>query len=456
MNYKIKRVILLISIIVSVISFIQNINWGYEAISVLPLAFGIAIQSIPDTMIFNSGLTMMFFVLCLRYLLYPLLFYYQPLEANIESFFIPAIIIMLLEIIVIFSTIKIYFKHHKIKHDFKNVHLNKMNGFMPFVFFLLMIFIYIDYPDVYANRHFILNSENINMEKIDISGGVSQWMTWGEFLVIFFLFNYFCIKYVQTQKRFYYLMSVLVLMFRCLFFVGHSRLSLLIPFVTVIFILKKVYDKKAKFTILLLIVYGVASTIILSIYKFFNTDSIDDIAMSLSPQGNAELINEYFGGVKNIMIGLNAYMQNGSSIVVWINDTFRNAMGISAIFEPDPRNSVTIFNLAAYQNLSYQGYDQICPTVIEGLLMFGEFLFFIPTVIMVYVCCHFDNLFHKTSSIERAYMYAYIATIIGWAIPGNYMHLCSNMFNSFIPMMILISLNKFFGTSRMEVKKTMQ
>ena len=86
--------------------------------------------------------------------------------------------------------------------------------------------------------------------------------------------------------------------------------------------------------------------------------------------------------------------------------------------------------------------------------MFGSFLFFIPTILMVYVCCHFDNLFHKTGSVARAYVYAYVATLVGWALPGNYMHLCGLIFNSFIPMMLLISLNESAGVEKTVVRKT--
>ena len=157
---------------------------------------------------------------------------------------------------------------------------------------------------------------------------------------------------------------------------------------------------------------------------------------------NASSINAYFGGLKNMMIGIRAYENYGSSLSVFVNDMLRNAMGISSFFENNPNNSVTIFNSSAYLGYSFTGYDQICPTIIEGALCFSIFLCFIPTIVMIKAISWMDKQWYKASSLEFAYLFATTATLEGWCLPGNLMHLSTAIFNSLIPISLLIILNR--------------
>ena len=260
------------------------------------------------------------------------------------------------------------------------------------------------------------------------------------------MFYYFYNKHIRYGNKYYYYLSILVILYPCMFYSGHSRLSLLMPLVACIFMLVKVYREKSRKIIKLICLYGMFAILALSWFKF-NSSSISEAEMDMAD--NASSINAYFGGLKNMMIGIRAYDNYGSSLEVFINDMLRNAMGVSSYFEGNPNNSVSIFNSSAYQDFSFTANDQICPTIIEGALCFGIFLCFIPTVIMIKVISWMDKQWYKTSSLEYAYLFATIASLEGWCVPGNLMHLSTSFFNLLIPMSILIFLNR-----KLLVKKT--
>ena len=169
------------------------------------------------------------------------------------------------------------------------------------------------------------------------------------------------------------------------------------------------------------------------IQKFFGesgmaqTDSLFD----------AHLINVYFGGIDNVSIGIQAYERNGNSIIVMIGDTFRNAMGISKYFNY-PLNTSTFFNRVFYSGINTDAMDQIVPTMTQGLMYFGPVLCFIPSVIMVLSICISDKIWAKTNNLYLSYLLATFATMVGWSIPGSYMHFTTKVFNLLIPMLILL------------------
>ena len=289
----------------------------------------------------------------------------------------------------------------------------------------------------------MLNADEINIgnEIIEhnIPGFISMPVAWGNVLIVLFFFYYFYSKYIEYRRKIYLYISVLVIMYPCLFYSGHSRLSLLMPLVGCVFMLVKVYQEKSKQIIKLIAFYGVFAILALSWFKF-NSDSVSNAEFEMAD--NANTINSYFGGLKNMMIGIRAYENYGSSLYVFVNDMLRNAMGISSFFESNPNNSVTIFNSSAYFGYSFTGDDQICPTIIEGALCFSIFLCFIPTIIMIKAISWMDKQWYKASSLEFAYLFATTATLEGWCLPGNLMHLSTTIFNSLIPISLLIIINR--------------
>lgn len=447
---KIKWFILVISIIASF--FIINDSsltlYNRLLLALIPFFYGICfLKLLPKNMVMGAGLCMMLIVTFLRYVVYPLLFSYDRVNVNLMKYYDSSIALTLFEMI--FILLNRYYDFRKWKMFNAELKMDKINPFVPIILLIYTIGVYFFIPMVFANKHFILNAEEINigndMVERSIPGFISMPVSWGNVLIVLFVFSVFYHRYIKYHSKIYFYLSIMAMMYPCLFYTGHSRLSLLMPLVGSMFMLVKVYRDKSKKVIKLIGLYGVLAILVLSWFKF-NTDSVTSAEFEMS--SNASSINAYFGGLKNMMIGLRAYDSFGYSFEVFINDIFRNAMGISSFFVDNINNSVYLFNNSAYSDYSFMSEDQICPTIIEGALCFGMLFCFIPTLLMVKAISWLDKQWYKTSSLEFAYLFATIATLEGWCIPGNLMHLSTSIFNILIPVSLLIIINRKLSVKR--------
>lgn len=449
---KIKWFILVISIIASF--FIINDSsltlYNRLLLALIPFFYGICfLKLLPKDMVMGAGLCMMLIVTFLRYVVYPLLFSYDRVNVNLMKYYDSSIALTLFEMIFIFILLNRYYDFRKWKMFNAELKMDKINPFVPIILLIYTIGVYFFIPMVFANKHFILNAEEINIGndivERSIPGFISMPVSWGNVLIVLFVFSVFYHRYIKYHSKIYFYLSIMAMMYPCLFYTGHSRLSLLMPLVGSMFMLVKVYRDKSKKVIKLIGLYGVLAILVLSWFKF-NTDSVNSAEFEMS--SNASSINAYFGGLKNMMIGLRAYDSFGYSFEVFINDIFRNAMGISSFFVDNINNSVYLFNNSAYSDYSFMSEDQICPTIIEGALCFGMLFCFIPTLLMVKAISWLDKQWYKTSSLEFAYLFATIATLEGWCIPGNLMHLSTSIFNILIPVSLLIIINRKLSVKR--------
>lgn len=449
---KIKWLILVISIIASF--FIINDSsltlYNRLLLALIPFFYGICFfKLLPKNMVMGAGLCMMLIVTFLRYVVYPLLFSCDRVNVNLMKYYDSSIALTLFEMIFIFILLNRYYDFRKWKMSNAELKMDKINPFVPIILLIYTIGVYFFIPMVFANKHFILNAEEINIGndivERSIPGFISMLVSWGNVLIVLFVFSVFYNRYIKYHSKIYFYLSIMAMMYPCLFYTGHSRLSLLMPLVGSMFMLVKVYRDKSKKVIKLIGLYGVLAILVLSWFKF-NTDSVTSAEFEMS--SNASSINAYFGGLKNMMIGLRAYDSFGYSFEVFINDVFRNAMGISSFFVDNINNSVYLFNNSAYSDSSFMSEDQICPTIIEGALCFGMLFCFIPTLLMVKAISWLDKQWYKTSSLEFAYLFATIATLEGWCIPGNLMHLSTSIFNILIPVSLLIIINRKLSVKR--------
>lgn len=440
----IKRIVLLLCSISIILTFKDLFEYGDNyLLPLIPLFFAINYKFvIPNNIVIGSGFFMLTVVEVMRYIFYPILYKYDEIGMHNYEYFDLAVLLTIVEMFVIHFVIRWYYSKHKEGMSEKRIITQKMSFAIPIVCVFFMLATFIAYPSIFGNRNFIFNTENINNEIIKITGILSQPMKWAEVFLIIYFFYVFNKAYQRSKSMFSYYLSIIVVLIPCLFFSGHSRLSLLMPLIGAIFILQKVYADKAKQIIYLICSYGFVAISLLSLQKFFGDATMQTASESLSLNANASLLNAYFGGLKNMMVGLRAYEALGSSFSIFINDICRNMMGVSTYFVDNPRNSVTIFNTYFYNSSSLISEDQICPTVIEGLLIFGPIFSIIPTIIMVYIICVLDYKWRESKSLGYSYLYSYIGTLIGWAVPGNFMHLTATMFNLFIPIILLLNLNK--------------
>lgn len=432
-----------------VLSFISALfcllgNTGrLELLALLPIFWGVANLLMPKKLYMGTGLTMMNLVLSIRYIIYPIVVTMSPSFLNdIDStYLMRGIVLMLLEIIVIVLTVKVYHNKKGVKaENFKRPEGNRTVLF-PLIGIGILIYCIIYKPSVFVNRHLIFNAANIQNEVILGDGVISQFESWAEFFVVLWLFWVLSQRYQKTRSKTAFILSLAIISIPCLFFSGHSRLSLLMPLVATVFFLYKCYGIKARTYSIALIAGGVVILFFMSLWKVFGDNYVNQSGDLFS----AESLDAYFGGLNNICIGLKAYDSFGSSPAMFVVDTFRNAMGISKNFSL-AQNTTELFNTIVY-GFSSDSNDQIVPTVVQGLLYFGKLFWWIPTVIMVLVVCFTDHVFASTSDFSIAYLFANFPVVVGWAIPGNYTHLASRFFNYLVPILLIICIRSIISKS---------
>lgn len=425
------KIFILISGIVSAIYSLNDTRFYYLLPSI-PFLFGILYYFlIPKNVYLGAGLSTMTLVLYIRYIIYPPVLALDSFSTiSYPELANHAIFIMLLEM----GTIMI------IAHFFcwkkRSVVLipYKPSIILPLVLLCLSIFFVYQDPSVLKNQHFIWESQSINDEVVlgnnYIASSVIQWT---QFFLIMYLFSFSYRQYKLGHRNLFYL-SIIVLIFPCLYFSGNSRLSLLIPVLGFMFFITKAYPDKAKVIVSFVGVYGLIAILLLTLQKTFKTDSITDV----DPVAPSHLLNVYFGGLDNVIIGIKTVSKLNTLPILFIVDSLRNAMGIAKYF--DVPGSSVLFNYTFYGNAI--AADQIPPTVYQGMLYFGNILFLIPTIIMTYFVCKFDALTAKTQSAPYAYLYITFIVIVAWAIPAAWTHLTARLFNYLIPLIVLLYINK--------------
>ena len=438
-NDKLVKNIKLFILISGIISAIYSLNdtHYYYLLPSIPFLFGFLYYFlIPKNVYMGAGLSTMTLVLYIRYIIYPPILTLD----NFSSISYPdlanhAIIIMLLEMGAIFI-ITHFFCWKKSCVGLKPY---KPSLILPLALFCLSIILVYADPSALKNQHFIWEAQSINEEVVLGNNYIaSSVIQWAQFFIVMYLFSFSFRRYNIGHKYFFYV-SIIVLLFPCLYFYGNSRLSILIPILGFMFFVTKAYPDKAKHIVSFVGIYGLIAILLLTLQKTFKADSISDV----NSVETSHLLNVYFGGLDNVIIGLKTIGSSGTLPYLFIIDSLRNAMGIAKYF--DIPGSSVLFNYTFYGNAI--AADQIPPTVYQGMLYFGNILFLIPTIIMTYFVCKFDALTAKTQSAPYAYLYITFIVIVAWAIPAAWTHLTARFFNYLIPLFILLYLNKSLAKS---------
>ena len=432
----IKHIILIASAITSVICI--NDTEDLYLLPLLPLCFGVLFYTcVSNKSRIGAGQTMLYVVLSFRYILYPIMLVSEGFQLMFPSTHTPqAIMLMLFEMLIIFLTIKVY-KRKRRRNIRRYLTISRpviYNGIIP-ISIILFVILAVTFPEAFVNQHFIWESEEIKEDAEIISGVIGKPLSWVRFFAEISVFSYLYYKYLITKNSIYLNLSILPILIPCLWYSGESRVSFMVPAVAAIFTILKSYGfSKTKVQITTIAMVVVLVLIVLSLQKQLDTSSLSDTSGIFS----ANVLNAYFGGIDNINVGIDAYNKFGNSLYLLFVDSFRNMMVVSRFLNEIPIGSGIFFNLTFYG--SDFASDQIVPTIIQGFLFFGPLFCFLPTLIMVYVTCKIDDLWYKTNNMYIAFMLVSFVTMVGFAVPGSWMHMTSRICNDVIPLLIIIKI----------------
>ena len=219
-------------------------------------------------------------------------------------------------------------------------------------------------------------------------------------------------------------------------------MSMLLPIISSLFILRQVYKERSRMITVLFVIIIFGSMSILTIYKNLNESDLSKATEQVGTGTYSNLLNMYFAGLPNIIAGIDLKTNNVSnfSFDTLLNDIFGYTMGLSKDFSGI--NSTKIYGdyLSNYQ-LSKDFYDQILPTIIHGYFYFGFIFSPVFTVIMIFSFMFFDHIVLITKRLDFAFIFAWISAIVGFAIPGGLYHLTINLTNVLLPLLLISLIN---------------
>lgn len=447
-NFNLKIFILISSILSSIITF--DINSDFKLLFTIPLIYGIIYYYTITENKNGPGFFMMNIVLYIRYVIFPPIFKISNFKCTIlnnsdNSYINTALIITIIEIIFILTSYRFFSKKATANYNVnKSFFLNKKNDLISFILISFGLFVVLNNPSVLNTYNTILNVNTDQLSRELVGSGFElQFLSWSIAFLTLTIISISYVKYLRHDKNKYFYISSAICILNVLFYKGTSRLSLLIPLVTFMFVLIELYPNKKKHIKTTFYTIAIISMTIISSLKFFGNIEANTLSSYVDLQSTTDLINAYFGGFPNVIIGVKSsfLFDHLISYKTIINDIFGNAMGISKYFDITNKSSY-YFNYPIYTDLKVTVIDQIVPTIIMGYMYFGMYFCFIPTVIMVYVISKFDFLFKKEFKVEYLYLYAYMSAFVGFALPGNLTHLTTLIFNFFLPLYILFRINR--------------
>lgn len=456
----IKKLIFSSALISSILSIFFGM--GAEAnpllsiIFTIPLVYGfLYYYLIPNYIDYGPGWTILTLVLSLRYLVFTPIFALNGYKSSIvgyyDGFFILLTVsVIMIELFAILFTARVYFKY---KYKRKQINCFKRKNNMPFSAFVVLISLLIisSTPAVLLNFHFVFDSSRfaeLNLANEEFVYGTGMQLELVKYGIVFFnlfVFEKFCSKYIETLNLRYLILSIMPIVISSLFYIGISRSSLLLPFLTYLFLIVKFYRFQKEKIVPLLIAYISVLMITLTIFKQFRTESIKDGSNRLSQiEFLSNFLNDYTSSFPNIYKGLisGSKYENDINSETIMND-YIAALPVIHRFA-DMRNRTNIYFNIDFSDRSKESH-RILPLNVQGFMHFGIF-FFIYSILTVYLILRFDLLFHNATNVYSAYLFAFVGIAIGFSIGHTFTaHVIGRITKVFLPLLFLVFLNNNFN-----------
>lgn len=444
----------LLSVALTIVLLLDpNLPKKLEYFPLVTLTFGIAYilsKKINRNIKTNLGLLGLNVMLIIRYLITPSLMWIGGYEVTrgimpSEGNFNLAVFLMILEIIVIFTVIEIFGNKFYKDDIVKNLKVKINKNFVGFTFLLVCLLIIIVFPSILNNYSFIFSS---SIEKNDSSN-----LPFGSFLPLIVQFGlmfltitlinliYKINKSKPSAMNVY--LSIIIVFLSSSFILGDSRLGVVIPMVTGMYILIRIYPEYIRKIYLL---FGIFITIVIIVTTLVTQYGISDMSqvsggMKEFYKSSASLFQVYFSGIHNIAVSIKAAELFSLEISTYtvFSDLFASVILISDFFSSN-FGAVSMFNFAFYNNSI--STDQILPMLGQGYIYFGVVFAPVFSGVFVFAMMFFDKKSKESNSVFEIYIYAYAAVRFGLFFMSNATILTSFFTNYFLLLLILIALNK--------------
>lgn len=381
------------------------------------------------------------FLTFVRYCIIPTLIFvddeylnYSPFESSENRiYFINGVLFTIWEALFFGIFIMKFFPkwyHHSTRVTITQFRRESSN-IMIFEIFLLAIIVLL-YPSVLDNYSYMFNldSDEEAIEQLSPSLIENLAIMGTRVLKILIPIPFVLFFYRQYQKhkrtKYFVMSALLFVFFYALIMEGNSRNSIIIPAISIIFILTVLYPRYQKRVWSSMIVLISVISVVSIIFKVFSND-VSAMVEASQLSYWVWYLEAYFAGISNMGKAVAAKLSYGLGIspVIFFNDFFQNVPFLSLL--TDSSNNTHTYYFAIWGRT-----DQIVPSSGNGLFYFG---FVLAPLVPVLITClghYFEKKSRETKILSEFIIYTFASATI-----------CYNIFNQVSSLMMKISITIF-------------
>lgn len=455
-KYNIISIFLFFIILVS-----PNTPPDYKVICFLPILFIIFSSNKVINMMKNNyiGVRILFYLFFVKFVVSPLFISLSGFSGEMgfepsDSSIITAVFFQAIEIITSFLVIRfIGYKIlpcNKVQKEFKQSVKSKQSVvFMITVIFTILLIIIS--PNILSNYTLItFSSENSGVVSI-LRGLDIHLLDISKLLILVFIIRFLGGE-ARKNKKFAYIISLLLMAFYICILRGDNRLQIILSIITTLVLSRIYFPKQFKKTIIYVSLIGAIMLLTLSYYRIFGVTE-------WRPDGGNAVIDlkyfsgmfqGYFSGVRNTAQGFEA-MEIYSNIIdtkVLFSDVF-SWSGYLANFFMDIFGSFTnttndYYNLYLY-GPSFTYGDQILPSIAQSYAYFSFGGIFIFPMIFTFGIIIVERINLKVTTVEEYIVNVQLMSILAMFVGYSISSIGMFVFGTYLIWFILFRLNNYIS-----------
>lgn len=446
-QYLISKIIQLSSIIIAFICFILAIKTElYKApIYLIPICYSLS-TFILNKKDFNlPGIFIFKVILFWRYSLMSLAFYISDGKFKFiknYNYLDEAVYLMILEMFCIVLILKFTEKKNKFRTLDKYIKIfyqSNIKGVIAIFMTLGIVMVSLKYRSLLRGITLILGNKILyNYEDVPVIIAI----LYRSIVLWLYVYTIFLLRQKNKNINWSLSISIAYILFTFLGQSGISRWNTIVTFLSIVFLLIKLYPKHRKKILFNILLPSLAFIMILTIYK--NTSYLYSKDKVLLIHGirkllNAEMLNLYFAGPININSAIGTSKKFVDLSLKTLPLDLASGIPIINHYVNELKTSFILFNIYIgryFGKIGQGNYDQIIPLIGQGYIYFSFWLSPLLTVFSIMVFRYCDKKFYYSKNLT-AYIFAFTGIWAATAIILNLTIFTSWIFIRIIPFVVV-------------------
>ena len=451
-----KFIVIVFTILTFLISLIVDKNKGYEYVCFIPLTYLIFFIFFKRIHKYSCNFKGIFLLNIFTFIKYVISIFlicilknydvpsYYAISISTTSYYY-ATILIIIEMITVFFTIEIFsdkiYNKKAVSTKIEKEYLNYRVGPIFSVFCVLSVLLIITNFSLFINKSLIIFSNNNSLtETLETSNFCAIIFNSFKLIVMGLLINKCIISYRQNKSKKNVFAAYLIISIYVFFSISTSRLNMILPFVLFIIITSEIFGKFGKklnlIGLVLIIFLFFAVSIYKNPWKYNNNMNVFELVIEFT-----DGIQEYTSNIMPTAIGLQAidYFGNYINVATLANDILGSVPIISHYINQNNR----IYRLYNIYALKQNTMSQIIPMTVSSIGYFSTSFCWVLTFGNILLLMMFDiKQKIKHNSFLEEYISLYLLFIFVSCIFSNVQMLSGRFFVNYLPVAIIISLDK--------------